>query len=149
MPSPWESISNIILHPVVGLHLLLQKLWLDFRLFFFGGHPGSFDLLFVIRNSLFSGNLLFYAYVATAIGIWAILGTGIWRPSSSRWERTILVTTILSYSLTYIVLFVGMTRFRATIHPLLLLFTALGVTRGAQFLRHRLQERRSGDCALT
>ena len=121
---PFASFSNMAIH-TEGLILIVQKVWLDTLHFFFGGNPGIFDLIFITRESFFRSNMIFYAYIATFIGLNKSVKNIYF--NNNRWAHLILLAVIAVYALAYIILFVGMTRFRAAIHPLLLLMTGYGI----------------------
>ena len=122
---PGVSIANVILEPRVASALIAEKVWLDFRRFFFEGHSGYFSPLLLIANTFFSANLMFYACMFAGIGLLAMIGRI--RSRRAVWEQVMVLVTLLAYSSTYIVAFFGLTRFRASMHPLLLLWIGLGL----------------------
>ena len=122
---PGVSIANVILEPRVASALIAEKVWLDFRRFFFEGHSGYFSPLLLIANTFFSANLMFYACMFAGIGMLAMIGRI--RSRRAVWEQVMVLVTLLAYSSTYIIAFFGLTRFRASMHPLLLLWIGLGL----------------------
>jgi len=122
---PGVSIANVILEPRVASALIAEKVWLDFRRFFFEGHSGYFSPLLLIANTFFSANLMFYACMFAGIGILAMIGRI--RSRRAVWDQVMVLVTLLAYSSTYIIAFFGLTRFRASMHPLLLLWIGLGL----------------------
>ena len=122
---PGVSIANVILEPRVASALIAEKVWLDFRRFFFEGHSGYFSPLLLIANTFFSANLMFYACMFAGIGMLVMIGRI--RSRRAAWEQVMVLVTLLAYSSTYIIAFFGLTRFRASMHPLLLLWIGLGL----------------------
>ena len=122
---PGVSIANVILEPRVASALIAEKVWLDFRRFFFEGHSGYFSPLLLIANTFFSANLMFYACMFAGIGMLGMIGRI--RSRRAAWEQVMVLVTLLAYSSTYIVAFFGLTRFRASMHPLLILWIGLGL----------------------
>ena len=122
---PGVSIANVILEPRVASALIAEKVWLDFRRFFFEGHSGYFSPLLLIANTFFSANLMFYACMFAGIGMLAMIGRI--RSRRAVWEQVMVLVTLLAYSSTYIIAFFGLTRFRASMHPLFLLWIGLGL----------------------
>ena len=122
---PGVSIANVILEPRVASVLIAEKVWLDFRRFFFEGHSGYFSPLLLIANTFFSANLMFYACMFAGIGMLVMIGRI--RSRRAAWEQVMVLVTLLAYSSTYIIAFFGLTRFRASMHPLLLLWIGLGL----------------------
>lgn len=123
---PRESIVNAFDRPVETTLLASKKLWLDFRRFFFEGNSGGFYPLLLVANSFFSGNVMFYAVLFSVIGLATSVSK--LRVSDVRWEHGMVLLTMGAYAGSYIVLFFGMTRFRATVHPILLLWIGIGVS---------------------
>ncbi len=122
---PVDSVVNVIREPRVASVLIAEKVWLDFRRFFFEGHSGYFSPLLLIANTFFSANVMFYACMFAGIGMLAMLGRI--RSRRAVWEQVMVLATLLAYSSTYIIAFFGITRFRASMHPLLLLWIGLGL----------------------
>ena len=122
---PVDSVVNVIREPRVASALIAEKVWLDFRRFFFEGHSGYFSPLLLIANTFFSANLMFYACTFAGIGMLGMIGRI--RSRRAVWEQVMVLVTLLAYSSTYIVAFFGLTRFRASMHPLLLLWIGLGL----------------------
>ena len=122
---PVDSVVNVIREPRVASALIAEKVWLDFRRFFFEGHSGYFSPLLLIANTFFSANLMFYACMFAGIGILVMIGRI--RSRRAAWEQVMVLVTLLAYSSTYIIAFFGITRFRASMHPLLLLWIGLGL----------------------
>ena len=122
---PVDSVVNVIREPRVASALIAEKVWLDFRRFFFEGHSGYFSPLLLIANTFFSANLMFYACMFAGIGMLAMIGRI--RSRRAVWEQVMVLVTLLAYSSTYIIAFFGLTRFRASMHPLLLLWIGLGL----------------------
>ena len=122
---PVDSVVNVIREPRVASALIAEKVWLDFRRFFFEGHSGYFSPLLLIANTFFSANLMFYACMFAGIGMLAMIGRI--RSRRAVWEQVMVLVTLLAYSSTYIVAFFGLTRFRASMHPLLILWIGLGL----------------------
>lgn len=122
---PVDSVVNVIREPRVASALIAEKVWLDFRRFFFEGHSGYFSPLLLIANTFFSANLMFYACMFAGIGILAMIGRI--RSRRAVWDQVMVLVTLLAYSSTYILAFFGLTRFRASMHPLLLLWIGLGL----------------------
>ena len=122
---PVDSVVNVIREPRVASALIAEKVWLDFRRFFFEGHSGYFSPLLLIANTFFSANLMFYACMFAGIGILAMIGRI--RSRRAVWDQVMVLVTLLAYSSTYIIAFFGLTRFRASMHPLLLLWIGLGL----------------------
>ena len=122
---PVVSVVNVIREPRVASALIAEKVWLDFRRFFFEGHSGYFSPLLLIANTFFSANLMFYACMFAGIGILAMIGRI--RSRRAVWDQVMVLVTLLAYSSTYILAFFGLTRFRASMHPLLLLWIGLGL----------------------
>tara|TARA_B100000745_G_scaffold16300_1_gene11736 strand:+ start:278 stop:1177 length:900 start_codon:yes stop_codon:yes gene_type:complete len=122
---PVDSVVNVIREPRVASALIAEKVWLDFRRFFFEGHSGYFSPLLLIANTFFSANLMFYACTFAGIGMLGMIGRI--RSRRAVWEQVMVLVTLLAYSSTYIVAFFGLTRFRASMHPLLILWIGLGL----------------------
>jgi hypothetical protein len=122
---PVDSVVNVIREPRVASALIAEKVWLDFRRFFFEGHSGYFSPLLLIANTFFSANLMFYACMFAGIGMLAMIGRI--RSRRAVWEQVMVLVTLLAYSSTYIIAFFGLTRFRASMHPLLILWIGLGL----------------------
>ena len=122
---PVDSVVNVIREPRVASALIAEKVWLDFRRFFFEGHSGYFSPLLLIANTFFSANLMFYACMFAGIGMLVMIGRI--RSRRAAWEQVMVLVTLLAYSSTYIIAFFGLTRFRASMHPLLLLWIGLGL----------------------
>ena len=122
---PVDSVVNVIREPRVASVLIAEKVWLDFRRFFFEGHSGYFSPLLLIANTFFSANLMFYACMFAGIGMLVMIGRI--RSRRAAWEQVMVLVTLLAYSSTYIIAFFGLTRFRASMHPLLLLWIGLGL----------------------
>jgi len=122
---PVDSVVNVIREPRVASVLIAEKVWLDFRRFFFEGHSGYFSPLLLIANTFFSANLMFYACMFAGIGMLVMIGRI--RSRRAVWEQVMVLVTLLAYSSTYIIAFFGLTRFRASMHPLLLLWIGLGL----------------------
>ena len=122
---PVDSVVNVIREPRVASALIAEKVWLDFRRFFFEGHSGYFSPLLLIANTFFSANLMFYACMFAGIGMLGMIGRI--RSRRAAWEQVMVLVTLLAYSSTYIVAFFGLTRFRASMHPLLILWIGLGL----------------------
>lgn len=128
---PRESARNFLADPFQNSTLIAQKLWLDVRRFLFEGNAGRFDPIVLIYGSFLAASLDFYGYLfgllGAAVGLRGILG----RPT--RLDRAALFVFILSYAAVYIVLFFGMTRFRAPIQPLLLVLVGAGMVATVRF----------------
>ena len=124
---PRESFGNFVRDPLVNLSLLGQKLWLDARRYFFEGNAGAFDPLLLVTNSFLAGNLLCYAYGLSVIGIGVAIRTARQAQPLWRWQAGVVYGLPCLFAAAHIVLLFGMTRYRATIQPLLLLWTALGL----------------------
>ena len=122
---PVDSVVNVIREPRVASALIAEKVWLDFRRFFFEGHSGYFSPLLLIANTFFSANLMFYACTFAGIGMLGMIGRI--RSRRAAWEQVMVLVTLLAYSSTYIIAFFGITRFRASMHPLLILWIGLGL----------------------
>jgi hypothetical protein len=122
---PVDSVVNVIREPRVASALIAEKVWLDFRRFFFEGHSGYFSPLLLIANTFFSANLMFYACMFAGIGMLVMIGRI--RSRRAAWEQVMVLVTLLAYSSTYIIAFFGLTRFRASMHPLLILCIGLGL----------------------
>ena len=122
---PVDSVVNVIREPRVASALIAEKVWLDFRRFFFEGHSGYFSPLLLIANTFFSANLMFYACMFAGIGMLVMIGRI--RSRRAAWEQVMVLVTLLAYSSTYIIAFFGITRFRASMHPLLILWIGLGL----------------------
>ena len=122
---PVDSVVNVIREPRVASALIAEKVWLDFRRFFFEGHSGYFSPLLLIANTFFSANLMFYACMFAGIGMLVMIGRI--RSRRAAWEQVMVLVTLLAYSSTYIIAFFGLTRFRASMHPLLILWIGLGL----------------------
>ena len=122
---PVDSVVNVIREPRVASALIAEKVWLDFRRFFFEGHSGYFSPLLLIANTFFSANLMFYACMFAGIGMLVMIGRI--RSRRAAWEQVMVLVTLLAYSSTYIIAFFGLTRFRASMHPLLFLWIGLGL----------------------
>ena len=60
-------------------------------------------------------------------GIGMLVMIGRIRSRRAAWEQVMVLVTLLAYSSTYIIAFFGLTRFRASMHPLLLLWIGLGL----------------------
>jgi len=123
---PDQSIANVFDDPVENALLASKKIWLDFRRFFFEGNSGGFYPLLLVANSFFSANVVFYAVVFAMIGLATSVSK--LRSGDAQWEHGMLLMTMGAYAGTYIVLFFGMTRFRATVHPILILWIGIGVS---------------------
>ena len=122
---PTQSIPNAMKDPITTADLVIRKVWLDFRRFFFEGNSGAFFPLLLVANSFFSAHALFYGCFFAAIGLTVSVKSLIRREHA--WDHAVLLSTLVAYSCPYIVLFFGMTRFRATVHPLLLLWIGVGL----------------------
>ena len=122
---PVDSVVNVIREPRVASGLIAEKVWLDFRRFFFEGHSGYFSPLLLVANTFFSANVMFYACMFGGIGMLAMIGRI--RSRRAVWEQLMVLATLAAYSSTYIIAFFGLTRFRASMHPLLILWIGLGL----------------------
>lgn len=130
---PGAALSATITHPDLAIPLFAAKIGSDIRTFFFGGSPGLFDLVLLVKNSPFSAALLFYGYAAGIVGA-SLLILRARRDWPMRWPIATLMALVASYATTYIVVFFGMTRFRAALHPVLLILTAVGVVETARWV---------------
>jgi hypothetical protein len=128
---PREFARNFVADPMQNSTFIAQKLWLDTRRFLFEGNAGRFDPIFLIYGSFLAANFAFYGYLfgllGAAVGLRGVLG----RPA--RLDRAALYVVILSYAAVYVVLFFGMTRFRAPVQPLLLVLVGAGMVTAFRF----------------
>lgn len=127
------SIVNFFDRPLVNAALIGQKISLDLRRFFFEGNTGLFDPLFLANGSFFAANLTCYAIVFGMLGL-AAAGREMVAGERAP-EKAIVLGVLGIYATAYIVLFFGMTRFRATVQPLLLLAVAHGLVVTLRSLR--------------
>lgn len=129
--NPRKFIPGILANPIENSTLFAQKLWLDSRRFVFEGNAGRFDPIVLIYGSFLAANVDFYGYLFGFIGAWIGLAGMFRRPA--RLDRAALYLVMLTYAAVYVVLFFGMTRFRAPIQPLLLVLVGAGIWTVSRF----------------
>jgi hypothetical protein len=131
---PTELAPNLLVDPVGNAKLIAQKLWVDGRRFLFEGNSGRFDPITLIYGSFFAANVDFYGYFFGFLG--AVVGLRGIRTKPVRLDRAALYAVLLIYATTYIVMFFGMTRFRAPVQPLLLVLVGAGIATVFRFAAH-------------
>lgn len=125
---PIGFVGRVLSDPVETVPLVSLKLWRDIRSYFFESYSGNFDPILLVRPTYFSGNLNFYIYFAGLTGVLLILFQLFGRASFSiKWPLVIVFGSLLVYAAEYIVVYYGMTRYRASIQPLVVMLPAIGI----------------------
>jgi hypothetical protein len=138
------SIKSIAREPVKFVSILSDLLPRRTVAFFFAYNFGFFDPVYLINAAKlanrFASNLEFYIALAVLYGFVLIVRNAHWRRKA--WP---MILVILYYAFVHVVICrMGNIRYRAPIHPYLIIFGALGIITVSDYIRKGLAKGSNG-----